>query len=137
MRNRDGFSLVELIIVVVVIGILAAIAIPQFLGVGKNSRQIEAEPILKQMFTLQETHYERYNRYAQPGATGIEELRRVGYADPQTLQYFSPPRIGVGDDQEFCVWMDAVNASRTHDVEIRGRRSPTPGDGTVVEGDCS
>jgi prepilin-type N-terminal cleavage/methylation domain-containing protein len=64
LRNNKGFTLIELMIVVVIIGILAAIAIPKFNSVSQNAKKAEAGPVLKQICTLQGTFFQENGSYA-------------------------------------------------------------------------
>jgi prepilin-type N-terminal cleavage/methylation domain-containing protein len=82
LRNRKGFTLIELMIVVVIIGILAAIAIPRFSQVSKNSKQSEAGPILSQICTLEQSYFQRYDTYTAVGA-GL-----TGWDTGLTAKYF-------------------------------------------------
>lgn len=75
LRKNEGFTLIELMIVVVIIGILAAIAIPKFTSVSNGAKQAEAEPILKQICSLAES--EKLKNGAWPAnlaaITGFDE----------------------------------------------------------------
>ena len=61
VRNKEGFTLIELMIVVAIIGILAAIAIPAFLGYLNRSKTSEAGSNLKNLFTLAAGYYSDEN----------------------------------------------------------------------------
>jgi type IV pilus assembly protein PilA len=63
LRSRKGFTLIELMIVVAIIGILAAIAIPNFLRFQAKSRQSEAKTNLGGIFTAQTAYLGEHNRY--------------------------------------------------------------------------
>ncbi|MHC5165655.1 MAG: type IV pilin protein [Planctomycetota bacterium] len=45
MRNKKGFTLVEILIVVVILGILAAIVIPQFTDASTQSKHSEVHAV--------------------------------------------------------------------------------------------
>jgi len=76
-KRRDGFSLVELMIVVAIIGILAALAIPRFQQFQSKSRQSEARSNLAHIYTLQVSYngdndtFSNYGCLSLGGATNV------------------------------------------------------------------
>ena len=63
LRSKKGFTLIELMIVVAIIGILAAIAIPNFLRFQAKSKQSEAKTNLGGIFTAQTSYFGEKNTY--------------------------------------------------------------------------
>ena len=57
---RKGFTLLELIIVVIIIGILAMIAVPQFFKVAERGRAAEAINILGALRSAQLRYYSEH-----------------------------------------------------------------------------
>ena len=79
--SKKGFTLIELMIVVAIIGILAAIAIPNFMKFQAKSKQSEAKGNLKGIFTAQKSFYQEKNRYsAFVGTIGFAPERGNRYA---------------------------------------------------------
>ncbi|MBD3169191.1 MAG: prepilin-type N-terminal cleavage/methylation domain-containing protein [candidate division Zixibacteria bacterium] len=63
IKNKRGFTLVELMIVVVIVGILAALAIGRYLTATTKVKQSEAKGILKQIYTLERAYFQEYGHY--------------------------------------------------------------------------
>jgi type IV pilus assembly protein PilA len=62
-KNEKGFTLIELMIVIAIIGILAAIAIPQFNAYRARSFNAGANTDLRNAMTAQEGYYTDHDTY--------------------------------------------------------------------------
>ena len=63
MDNKKGFTLIELMIVIAIIGILAAIAIPQFSVYRTRSYNASANADLRNACTTQEAYFVNKSKY--------------------------------------------------------------------------
>ena len=64
MHRQRGVTLIELVIVTIIVGILAAIAIPSYRSYVLRSQRSDAKDAVLALATQQEKHYLQCNRYA-------------------------------------------------------------------------
>jgi type IV pilus assembly protein PilE len=61
--NKKGFSLIEVMIVVVIVGILAAVAIPAYTGYMNRTRRADAVTALETVALYEEKNFALSNQY--------------------------------------------------------------------------
>ena len=71
LKSQKGFTLIELMIVVAIIGILAAIAIPNFLRYQATARQSEAKTNLGGIFVSEVAYFGNQGSYGDFATTGF------------------------------------------------------------------
>ena len=113
VRNQKGFTLIELMIVIAIIGILAAIAIPQFSNYRTRANNAAALSDAKNYATAQEVYYTDWSTYADT----YDKLSGAGFRDLTSdveISYgtinsssFSATFSHKGGDKQYTVSSDA------------------------------
>jgi type IV pilus assembly protein PilA len=73
MMNRKGFTLVELMVVIVIIGILAAVALPQMMGATDRARASEVPSMLRSIENAQNAYYASTGEYGTWDEIGVDD----------------------------------------------------------------
>ena len=103
VRDTKGFTLVELLIVMAILGILAGIAVPVYLGHRQKAAQTEAKQNLLQLRTLQEQYLADNGEYAPANGS---ETNPMNFALLRT--YFPGWKPGDANALMFIYTMDYV-----------------------------
>ena len=87
MKNRLGFTITELIIALVIVGILSLISVPAYRGYVKRGISTEAKALLGEIDAAQQIYYSRNGRYYS-GTVGQSYGASFG-VDARKNKYFT------------------------------------------------
>ena len=96
MSNK-GFTLIEILIAVVIIGILSAIALPSFLSQISKSREVDAKQQIATFLEKQQIHYTDNSEFVVgdnwPGKLGMSGIRKSSNYDYSLLAVPTSPEF--------------------------------------------
>ena len=98
MNNRKGFTLIELMIVVVIIGILAALAIPRFFRSTGKAKKSEAKTVLKHLYQMERMYYQEFDNYVAGANSAALEASSLDWNSPGADARYNYSVVVAGDN---------------------------------------
>lgn len=120
--NNQGFTIIELLIVIIVIGILSAISLPSFLNQANKARQTEAKTYIGSMNRAQQAAYLEQGGFV----TDLDQLA-LGIPSETTTYIY---RISVGS----AAGSSVVNRAIPSDGSFSNTPNPQAGASAYIGG---
>jgi prepilin-type N-terminal cleavage/methylation domain-containing protein len=114
--NQKGFTIVELLIVIVVIGILAGLVITTFTGIQQKARNTERQTDIKAMHGQVEAYYAQFGKYPTLGNMNDSSWRASNMKglDQEALK---DPKNGATDGTQYNLVSAAAANVYSYDVK--------------------
>lgn len=128
LKRQEGFTIVELLIVIVVIGILAALVITTFSGIQQRARNTERETDLKAVQGQLEAYYADNGRYPT-----LANLNDASWRTSNNIKLDKEALYDPKGDKTSTTPLAATAAANVYAYAV----TPAGCDNTAANGDCT
>jgi len=97
MKSMKGFTLVELVIVIVIVGILSVVAVPVYKGYTKKAMATEGKALLGAVNTSQKVYFAEWGNFAAAAVSTVLDV------NASTNKYFTTYTIGNATNAGYTV----------------------------------
>lgn len=142
MRKLAGFSLIELMIVVVIVAILAAVAVPSYQNYILRTNRADAKSTLTQIAAAQERYFFSNNEYAVDDSAGGSFEDIYGSSTTSEGHYNIAVSNPCGDNTCFTITATATgqqasdSACATFTINHVGQKASKDSSDNVTTDDC-
>lgn len=113
-NNIKGFTVLELMVVVGIVGILSAVGIPLYIGYADSSKVVAVKNNLRAIYLQQQEYYRRNAAYYESGSTCTDSSTALN------TNLFEGQTILVSDDFYYCTTQTTVDDFIASAVENGG-----------------
>ena len=119
MKKAKGFTLVELVIVIVIVGILSIVAVPIYRGYTRKAMASEGKSLLGTIQTSQKVYFAEYAQYLGGiTATSFNETLDVDARSNKYFTSFTVSSSGLGDGAAFTAATTGSSTSGASGISL-------------------
>lgn len=118
-KSERGFSLIELVVVLAILGILVAAAVPLYLGARKKAYKAEADSTLQEVKTMEWAYYQEKGQFSgsfsdlgfRPPATKFWSYAISGASDAAVTIVATGQAPPLGPSDEVSITLSSDGSS--------------------------
>lgn len=126
MRKTKGFTLVELVIVIVIVGILSIVAVPIYRGYTRKAMATEGKALLGAIQTAQKIYFAENAFFATQNATAFSSSLDVDARSNKYFTSFTITPTNGGTSPSFTASTTGVNGASGISLTMTASKTSSP-----------